>query len=136
MNRFDKDLSVKGPCRLNTGAFFFKLVKRYASVDAAGIILSLGHLKQLIAEGRTSGPRGGLHISYNSLRGHYLRGEVFVELVRSGYIGTRGSTTQHLRELIEAAINGGRAVVAAIQSVVAVPDPSAGRISDIDPTGA
>lgn len=132
MVRFDTDLSIKGPFRLNPGAFFFKLVKRYASVDAAGIILSLGHLKQLIAEGGASGPRGGLRISYHSLQGHYLRGEVFVELIRSGYIGTRGATTQHLRELIEAAVDGGRAVVAAIQSVI--PDPSVGHISDIDPT--
>jgi len=52
--------------------------------------------------------------SYNSLQGHYLRGEAFVELIRSGYVGTRGATTDHLRELIEAAVNGERAVVAAV----------------------
>ena len=130
MARFDRDLSAKGPFQLNPGAFFFKLVKRYASVDAAGIILSLGHLKELILEGKASGPRGGLRVSYNSLQGHYLRGEAFVELIRSGYIGTRGATTDHLRELIEAAVNGERAVVAAVQSAQKVQ-----RFSDFDPTG-
>jgi len=39
--------------------------------------------------------------------------------VRSGYIGTRGATTEHLQELIGAALAGGRAVVAAIQSAMA-----------------
>lgn len=118
MGRFDRDVAAKGPFRLNSGAFFFKLVKRYSSVDASGIILSLGHLKDLITKGKASGPRGGLRISYNSLQGHYLRGEAFVELIRSGYIGTRGATTDHLRELIESAVNGERAVVAAVQSEV------------------
>jgi hypothetical protein len=136
MARFDKDLPVKGPFRLHPGAFFFKLVKRCASVDASGIILSLGHLKQLITEGKASGPRGGLRINYKSLQGHYLRGEVFIELIRSGYIGTRGATTTHLQGLIEEAVNGGRAVVAAIQSAFAVRDPSVGHVSDVDPTRA
>jgi hypothetical protein len=134
MARFDKDLSVKGPFRLHPGAFFFKLVKRHANVDASAIILSLGHLKQLITEGKASGPHGGLRISYQSLQGHYLRGEVFIELIRSGYVGTRGATTTHLKGLIEEAVNGGRAVVAAIQSVFAVRDPSVGHVTDIDPT--
>jgi hypothetical protein len=130
MRRFDKDLAVKGPFRLHPGAFFFKLVKRYASVNTAGIILSLDHLEQLIIDGKASGPRGGLRISYNSLGGHYLRGEAFVELIRSGYIGTRGATTDHLRELIEAAVNGERAVVAAVQSEVR----RVRGFSDFDPT--
>ena len=69
MARFDRDLSAKGPFEFNPGAFFFKLVKRYASVDAAGSILSLGHLKELILEGKASGPRGGLRVRYNSLQG-------------------------------------------------------------------
>jgi len=68
--------------------------------------------------------------SYNSLQGHYLRGEAFVELIRSGYVGTRGATTDHLRELIEAAVNGERAVVAAVQSEVR----KVRGLSDIDPT--
>ncbi|RTL53481.1 MAG: hypothetical protein EKK46_09030 [Rhodocyclaceae bacterium] len=115
MERFDKDLDPGGPYRLNPGAFFFKLVRRHAATNSAGIILSLGHLNQLITEGAASGPRGGLRISYKSLGGHYLRSDPLVELVRSGYIGTRGATTDHLEELIDAALTGGRAVVAAIQ---------------------
>jgi hypothetical protein len=72
----------------------------------------------MIADGAASGPHGGLRISYRRLDGHYLRSDPFVELVRSGYIGTRDATTENLQVLIDAALNGGRAVVAAIQSVL------------------
>lgn len=115
MARFDKDLAPCGPYRLNPGAFFFKLVRRNAATNSAGIMLSFEHLNKLIAEGGASGPRGGLRISYKTLDGHYLRSDPFVELVRSGYIGTRGATTDHMQGLINAALTGGRAVVAAIQ---------------------
>jgi len=120
MRRFDRDLDPRGPYRLNPGAFYFKLVRRHAAARSAGILLSLGHLDQMMTEGAAAGPRGGLRISYQSLDGHYLRSEPFVELVRSGYVGTRGATTEHLQTLIEAGLEGGRAVVAAIQTALAI----------------
>lgn len=78
-------------------------------------MLSLGHLDRLMAEGDLTGGRGGLQVSYQSLDGHYLRSDPFVDLVRSGYIGTRNATTEHLQVLIDAALAGGRAVVAGLQ---------------------
>jgi hypothetical protein len=116
MAQFDKDTAPDGPYRLKPGAFYFKLVRRHAAINSAGIILSLGHLNRLLREGGASGPRGGLRISYQTLNGHYLRSDPFVELVRSGYIGTRGTTTDHLEVLMNATLTGGRAIVAAIQS--------------------
>ena len=118
MRRFDRDLAPDGPYRLNSGAFFFKLVRRNAATSSAGILLSLGHLDQMMSEGALTGPAGGLRISYRSLEGHYLRGDGFVELVRSGYVGTRGATTEHLQALIEASLDGGKAVVAGIQTAL------------------
>lgn len=67
MAAFDRDLSPEGPYRLNSGAFFIKLVKRHASTNASGILLSLGHLDQLISDGSLRGSRGGLQISYRGL---------------------------------------------------------------------
>lgn len=122
MRRFDRDLAPDGSYRLNSGAFFFKLVRRHAATGSAGILLSLGHLDQMMSEGALTGPAGGLRISYRSLDGHYLRGDGFVELVRSGYVGTRGATTNHLQALIEASLDGGKAVVAGIQTAL---DPDA-----------
>lgn len=115
MEWFVRDLSPEGPYRLNPGPFFVKLVKRDSKTSTAGILVSLEHLRQLIENEAVSGPRGGLRISYRDLDGHYLRGEAFIELVRSGYIGSRGATTDHLETLVNAALTGGRAVVAAIQ---------------------
>lgn len=77
-------------------------------------MLSLQHLRQMLEGGGLEGPRGGLRISYGELDGHYLRGEAWIELVRSGYVGSRGATTAHMEALIEEAIAGGRAAVAAI----------------------
>lgn len=116
MHRFDRDLEPKGAYRLHPGAFFFKFVRRYAATNSAGILLSLGHFDQLMEAGQLAGARGGLRLSYRSLDGHYLRTEPFVELVRSGYVGTRGATTAHLQALIDASLNGGKAVVAGIQT--------------------
>lgn len=134
MERFDRDLSGGRPYRLNSGPFFFKLVKRDAPANSAGVLLSKRHLDQMLADGELKGPRGGLRISFQGLDGHYLQGEAFVELVRSGYIGSRGATTEHLQTLIEAALAGGRAVVAAIETPRAVPTAQ-GAVTGYDPTG-
>lgn len=115
MKWFARDLSPEGPYRLNAGPFFVKLVKRNASTSTAGILVSLEHLLQLMGTDALIGPRGGLRISYRDLDGHYLRGEPFVDLVRSGYIGSRGATTDYMERLIEAALQDGRGVVAAVQ---------------------
>jgi hypothetical protein len=116
MKNFDRELPGAKPYRLNPGAFYIKLVRRNGDANGAGIILSLAHLEDLMAEGRAQGERGGLRISYEDLDGHYLRSEAFVELVRSGYIGTRGATTEKMWQLVQAGLTGGRAIVAAIQS--------------------
>ena len=115
MRRFDRDLDPQGPYRLHAGAFFFKLVRRHASAESAGMVLSLGHLDHLKFDGALYGPKGGLRISYQTLDGHYLRSTAFVELIRSGYIGSRGATTDHLQALIRTSLEGGKAVVAGIQ---------------------
>ncbi len=121
MARFDKTLGEPDSYRMTPSPFFFKLVRRYGETGGAGILLSLGHLKQMLAEGRLDGPRGGLRIAYSELKGHYLRGETFVDLVRSGYVGSHSATTDHLQALIDVTLSEGRAAVAAIQR--ALPDP-------------
>ena len=118
MRSFDRDVEPNGSYRLNSGAFFFKFVKRNASINSAGILLSLGHLDKLMQEDVLRGPGGGLRVSYDQLSGHYLRSDPFVELIRSGYVGTRGATTDHLEALIDASLKGGNAVVAGIQTAI------------------
>ena len=116
MMLFDSASGAAGSYRMNPSPFFFKFVRRYGSTNGAGILLSLGHLQQLLAEGQLAGSRGGLRIAYGELNGHYLRNESFIDLVQSGYIGSRDATTDHLEVLIEATLSEGRGIVAAIQS--------------------
>ena len=118
MEQYDRDLAPTGDYRLNSSIFFLKLVKRYASTNTSSLMLSLGHFKHLRDTGVLSGPRDGLRLTYSGLRNQYLRTDAFVELVRSGYIGSRGATTDHLYSLIDAALDGGRGAVAAIQTSI------------------
>jgi hypothetical protein len=119
MEAFDSRAGAGGGSyRMNSSPFYFKLVKRTGSTSGAGIMLSLGHLKQLAGAGALTGPRDGLRIAYSELAGHYLRSESFVELIRSGYIGSHDATTDHLQAMIEATLSEGRSVVAAIQRAI------------------
>ncbi|OCJ08621.1 hypothetical protein A6U86_27280 [Rhizobium sp. AC27/96] len=118
MESYDRDLAPAGDYRLNSSAFFLKLVKRYASTSTSSVMLSLGHFNHLRESGVFKGPRDGFWLTYSGLRNQYLRTDAFVELVRSGYIGSRGATTDHLYALIDAAMDGGRGAVAAIQTSI------------------
>jgi hypothetical protein len=86
----------------------------------------------MLSKGHLNGPRGGLRIAYSELNGHYLRGETFVDLVRSGYIGSHSATTDHLQTLIDVTLSEGRAAVAAIQR--ALPDTQYSQIDPYDQT--
>jgi hypothetical protein len=132
MERFDRPDSERGSYRMTSSPFFFKLVRRYGATGGPGILLSLGHLQQMLSKGHLNGPRGGLRIAYSELNGHYLRGETFVDLVRSGYIGSHSATTDHLQTLIDVTLSEGRAAVAAIQR--ALPDTQYSQIDPYDQT--
>lgn len=122
MERYDRDLAQVGDYRLNSSAFFLKLVKRYASTSTSSLMLSLGHFNHLKESGVFKGPRDGFRLTYSGLRNQYLRTDAFIELVRSGYVGSRGATTDHLYALIDAAMDGGRGAVAAIQTSIKASD--------------
>jgi len=118
MTKFDKDADSNSDYRLNPTSFFFKLVKRDAETKSAGIILSREHLQFLIDSGTLDGPKGGLKIGFRQLNGHYIRSSGFVELIRSGYIGSRGATTKHLKQLVDLTLSEGRAAVGVVQAVL------------------
>lgn len=100
--------------RLNPGIFYLKFVKRDASLAGGGIIMPLDHFEKLRADPACKGPRKGLRVSYRTLDGRYLRQTPFLDLVKCGYIGAHAATTAHLRVLIDAILDGNKAVVAAI----------------------
>lgn len=104
--------------RLNPQVFFFKFVKRDAFLGKGGIITPLDHFEKLRSDPSFKGPKKGLRLSYKSLNGRYLRQTPFLDLIKCGYIGAHAKTATDLRVLIEAILDGNKAVVAAIQQKV------------------
>ena len=104
--------------RLNPQVFYMKFVKRDASIGDGGIITPLDHFEKVRADPSFKGPKKGLRLSFKSLSGRYLRQTPFLDLVRCGYIGAHAQTTADLQVLIEAILDGNKAVVAAVQKKV------------------
>jgi len=102
--------------RLNPQVFYLKFVKRGGALGNAGIIVPIDHFERLRADPSCKGPRGATRVSFESLAGHYLRQGPFLDLIRAGYIGATVETIAYLKDLVDAIVKGGRAVVGAIQS--------------------
>lgn len=116
MRRFNQCLGADtNEYRLNESAFYLKFVKRDAALKNGSIILPIDHYEKIVDSSRARGPRKGIKISYNKLKGQYLRQGPFLGLIQSGYIGSYSKTTGALRTIINEIIDGNRAVVTAIQ---------------------
>lgn len=102
--------------RLNPEVFYLKFVKRDGAMKNASITMPIDHFERLRKDPSCRGPRGGFRISFESLAGRYLRQTAFLDLIRSGYIGSHARTTKDLKTLVEYVVREGRAAVAAIQS--------------------
>ena len=101
--------------RINHEFFYLKFVKRDASLSNGAILTPLEHFEIVRQSPAAKGPKGGIRVSYNALHGNYLRPAPFMDLVRSGYIGSYAETTQVLKTLIDEILADNKAVVAAIQ---------------------
>jgi hypothetical protein len=106
---------MKKEYRINPQVFYLKFVKRDARLRDGGIIMPLDHFEIARANPSFKGPKKGLRLSYTTLRGRYLRRTSFLDLVKCGYIGAHARTSSQLRLLINAILDGNKAVVAAIQ---------------------
>jgi hypothetical protein len=105
--------------RLNNSPFFFKFVKRKGNGEAhASFIISLEHLKRILNSPDCEGPRGGVRISFNHLRGIYLREMDLLGLISSGYIGTHRVETNAIKPFVQGVAEGKRALVFAWQKLI------------------
>jgi hypothetical protein len=121
MRKLDRDFSAaSGEYRLNPTALYLKFVKRDAAIRNGTIVIPLDHFDVLVSSSAALGPKGGLRISYDALKGSYLRQTAFLELVRSGYIGSYAQGTEHIRRIVESILAGNRAVIAAFHSKLQV----------------
>lgn len=102
--------------RISSNPFFFKFVKRKI-VDNShqSFLVSLDHLKHVLASSASQGSRGGIRISYDSLDGTYLRESDMTGLIRSGYVGAHRVETEALAAILDAVAKGNKAVVLAWQ---------------------
>ena len=119
MRRFQQEHSPNThEYRLNSEVFYLKFVKRDNISKNASITMPIDHFQRLRKDPTCRGPKGGFRISFNSLAGRYLRQNAFLDLIHSGYIGAHSETTENLRILVEAVVQGGKAAVAAIQAQI------------------
>lgn len=102
--------------RLTEDAYFVKLVrddvgKRAENRLVLGMYLPLGLVDLLLHEGQDGRrPRGWSMESIDT----YLSNTEFLHLAKQGYIGTRGATSEQLKELIGGSLDDGRGVVVAV----------------------
>lgn len=116
----DKPKSVAGPdtWRLNSGACWFKLVAPPDRFDLTsrkllpGLYLALEYAEELLADDCTLGPRGGRRFRWDDID-RYVTSGMFTQLVREGWIGSRGLKTKALQKLIDSSLAQDRAVVLA-----------------------
>lgn len=104
--------------RLHPRGFVIKLVRQPTEFDPRsdrllpGLYLPLEYFDELLVDDRTLTKRGARRLGYDTID-RYLTGDLFVDLVRQGWIGTRGLTTRAIGNLIEAAVGAGRSVIVA-----------------------
>ena len=104
--------------RLNEQIFYLKFVKRDATLGKGGIIMPLDHFEALRAGPAFKGKNRGVRLSYEALKGRYLRQTPFLDLIKCGYVGAYAKDTKNIQILIESILDGDRAVVAAVQRKV------------------
>ncbi|MFZ1989933.1 MAG: hypothetical protein WAW96_09195 [Alphaproteobacteria bacterium] len=128
MDALNAVLGTISPCgtlagyRLNADPFYFKLCKR-SDFDPdntglfGGMYLPLEYWKVLVKDPRTKGPRGGRAVGFENV-GRKLSNSEFVQLVASGYIGSRVYQTSFINALIEQVLKEGKAITLAVRDVV------------------
>lgn len=130
-NSGSPDDSVQG-YRLGPESCFLKLCKPVAEPSEArlpvkGIYLPIDYYDALIKSPQVRGPRGGIRLGYETIP-RRIANTLFVELVRGGWIGSRGATSELLTELVLSGLTTGRTVTFAAKSAA---DPL--RTSSFEP---
>jgi hypothetical protein len=103
--------------RLSDDGFLVKLVPDRGLTPATGDLIKGMYLPReymnfLISEKGPKGERKGSAITFNTAK-RYMTNSQFIENVNSGWIGTRGATSETIRNLIQEYYETGRAVLVA-----------------------
>ena len=103
--------------RLCGDGFYFKFCTRVqietlSSDLLPGMYLPRPFVEGLFASASIEGPRGGRIITFENTKRH-LTNTLFAELVRDGWIGTRGVSSSQVSATVRDALSGQRSVVLA-----------------------
>ena len=104
--------------RLHAGSGFIKLCRPVVDLDfnprdlVGGMYLPLDFWDVLAASPELRGARDGIAFSYDTVTRH-LTNDLFVGLVRYGWVGSRGATTEELMSVILAGLAADRSITIA-----------------------
>lgn len=106
--------------RLNDDGFMFKLVPNKGLQPISGelikgMYITREYMHFLLGPQGPQGPRGGKQITFENAP-RYFNNSQFIDNVRSGWIGTRGVTSQQLKRMIKEYYMTGRALMIAHES--------------------
>ena len=105
--------------RLVGHGFYFKLCPLRFEPNAneliKGMYLPWEFMHSLMVQGAVSGPNDGVVLSFENVPRHFNNTQ-FTNMVRDGWIGTRGRATTFVTEVIRQSLQGKKAVVVAVES--------------------
>lgn len=134
--RTEKDVRRPYEYRLDENCGFLKLCApttpdAFSTELVNGVYLPLAYWDVLERSGAATGPQGGRLLTYRSV-GRYLTNGLFVDLVKSGWIGSRSTTSSAIRSVIEQGLAGGRSLILSASLTDAVLPAEEGRQGEDD----
>lgn len=109
--------------RFHVGCCYLKFRKPISSLDhpsqrlVSGFYLPIEYYDLLVRSDTVKGARGGIIVSYQTVP-RYVTNDMFVSLVRGGWVGSHGATTQGLTDIVLAGLSDGHSVTVAEASSV------------------
>ncbi|MFI7114798.1 hypothetical protein ACIBK9_51395 [Nonomuraea sp. NPDC050227] len=112
--------SAQGDFRLFAPPCWLKLCEPTSRIEdprelIRGMYLPREHFESLLVS--RIGPRGGKGIGYGNVK-EYLNNTTFVDLVRSGLIGSRATGTDEIMRVIDESLSSGHAVTLGVDAGV------------------
>lgn len=114
----DRFGSGDGEFRLCSQACWFKLCDPSPTVSdparlVKGMYLARAHFEELLTT--CHGPRGGVRLGYDNVVRH-LDNTMFADLVEDGWIGTCGTGTRELGEVVRSVLETGNSVTVGVET--------------------
>lgn len=78
-----------------------------------GMYLARSHFEELL--NKSAGPRGGKQLTYDNVPRH-ITNTMFTDLVKDGWLGSRGAATDQIKQLIRESLETRHAVMVGIQA--------------------